>query len=58
MNDCHNRPAWVGVHLFELPTPDRALQAETWLRDNPPDIAKFKEQFPDPKSHAAVLPSN
>ena len=50
-------PTWVGVHLFELPTPDRAVLAETWLGQNQPDIAKFKEQFPDAKSLRGVLPA-
>jgi hypothetical protein len=58
MPDTQNKPTWVGIHLFQLPSIERTAMAHEWLLENPPDVGQFKQQFPDAKSMRGVLPGD
>lgn len=53
-----NRVTWLGIHMFLLPCNERAALANAWVSENPPDIAHFKQAFPDAMSTCGLIPSN
>lgn len=52
------RISWFGAHPFRLPCNQRMAMASSWLSQNPPDIARFKNQFPDAMSAFSLLAPN